>query len=135
VTDTRPRCNSRSRSGALDLSDRHYGSAGKTTTKEMIARSSPRSAGPTSRGANFNNQIGAPLCLDNGPDDRGGRERDGNEPCREIAQIASLLRRDRVYTNIAPVHIEFSGHRERLPRRKRDSGELAAPATVVVQLR
>ncbi|MGZ5434256.1 MAG: Mur ligase family protein, partial [Thermoanaerobaculia bacterium] len=45
------------------------GSAGKTTTKEMIATLIGTERRTFKSWGNFNNQIGAPLCLDNVPDD------------------------------------------------------------------
>src|SRR6188474_1260061 len=45
------------------------GSAGKTTTKEMIATLVSTERRTWKSWGNFNNQIGAPLCLDNVPDD------------------------------------------------------------------
>ncbi|HEX8409236.1 MAG TPA: UDP-N-acetylmuramoyl-tripeptide--D-alanyl-D-alanine ligase [Thermoanaerobaculia bacterium] len=85
------------------------GSAGKTTTKEMIATLVATERRTHKSWGNFNNQIGAPLCLDNMPD---GTEvvvsEMGMNHAGEIAQIAGLMRPNvGVYTNIAPVHIEF----------------------------
>ncbi|HVG24243.1 MAG TPA: UDP-N-acetylmuramoyl-tripeptide--D-alanyl-D-alanine ligase [Thermoanaerobaculia bacterium] len=85
------------------------GSAGKTTTKEMIATLVSTERRTHKSWGNFNNQIGAPLCLDNMPD---GAEvvvsEMGMNHAGEIAQIAGLMRPNvGVYTNIAPVHIEF----------------------------
>ena len=111
------------------------GSAGKTTTKEMIAtlvateRRTHRSWG------NFNNQIGAPLCLDNVPDDAEVVVSEmGMNHKGEIAQIAGLMRPDvGVYTNIAPVHIEFFGTIEKIAEAKRELLEnLREGGTVVV---
>ena len=111
------------------------GSAGKTTTKEMIAtliateRRTHRSWG------NFNNQIGAPLCLDNVPDDAEVVVSEmGMNHKGEIAQIAGLMRPDvGVYTNIAPVHIEFFGTIEGIAAAKRELLEnLREGGTVVV---
>jgi UDP-N-acetylmuramoyl-tripeptide--D-alanyl-D-alanine ligase len=111
------------------------GSAGKTTTKEMIAtliateRRTHRSWG------NFNNQIGAPLCLDNVPDDAQVVVSEmGMNHAGEIAQIAGLMRPDiGVYTNIAPVHIEFFGTIEGIAAAKRELLEnLRSGGTVIV---
>ncbi|MDQ3281661.1 MAG: UDP-N-acetylmuramoyl-tripeptide--D-alanyl-D-alanine ligase [Acidobacteriota bacterium] len=85
------------------------GSAGKTTTKEMIATLVATERRTHKSWGNFNNLIGAPLCVDNTPDDAEivvsemGMNHKG-----EIAQMASWIRPDvGVYTNIAPVHVEF----------------------------
>ncbi|HYC88849.1 MAG TPA: UDP-N-acetylmuramoyl-tripeptide--D-alanyl-D-alanine ligase [Thermoanaerobaculia bacterium] len=85
------------------------GSAGKTTTKEMIATLVATERRTHKSWGNFNNQIGAPLCMDNMPD---GAEvvvsEMGMNHAGEIAEIAGLMRPQvGVYTNIAPVHIEF----------------------------
>jgi len=98
------------------------GSAGKTTTKEMIAtlvgteRRTFRSFG------NFNNLIGCPLCIDNTPDDAEVVVSEmGMNHMGEIAQLAGLTRPDvGVYTNIAPVHIEFFGTIEKIAEAKRE---------------
>jgi UDP-N-acetylmuramoyl-tripeptide--D-alanyl-D-alanine ligase len=84
---------------------------------------------------NFNNQIGAPLCLDNMPD---GAEvvvsEMGMNHAGEIAEIAGLMRPNvGVYTNIAPVHIEFFGTIEGIAAAKRELLENLAPnGTVIV---
>jgi UDP-N-acetylmuramoyl-tripeptide--D-alanyl-D-alanine ligase len=85
------------------------GSAGKTTTKEMIATLIASERRVHKSWGNFNNQIGAPLCLDNMPDDAQVVVSEmGMNHAGEIAEIAGLMRPDiGVYTNIAPVHIEF----------------------------
>jgi UDP-N-acetylmuramoyl-tripeptide--D-alanyl-D-alanine ligase len=85
------------------------GSAGKTTTKEMIATLVGTERRTFKSWGNFNNQIGAPLCLDNMPDDAQVVVSEmGMNHAGEIAQIAGLMRPHvGVYTNIAPVHVEF----------------------------
>lgn len=98
------------------------GSAGKTTTKEMIATLMATERRTFRSWGNFNNQIGAPLCLDNVPD---GTEvvvsEVGMNHAGEIAEIAGLLRPDvGVYTNIGPVHIEFFGTVEKIALAKRE---------------
>lgn len=84
------------------------GSAGKTTTKEMIATLVATERRTHKSWGNFNNQIGAPLCMDNMPDDAEVVVSEmGMNHAGEIAEIAGLLRPHvGVYTNIAPVHIE-----------------------------
>ena len=111
------------------------GSAGKTTTKEMIAALIATERRTHKSWGNFNNQIGAPLCLDNVPD---GAEvvvsEMGMNHKGEIAQIAGLMRPDvGVYTNIAPVHIEFFGTIEKIAEAKRELLEnLREGGTVIV---
>ena len=110
------------------------GSAGKTTTKEMIATLIATERRTHKSWGNFNNQIGAPLCLDNMPD---GVEvvvsEMGMNHKGEIAQIAGLMRPNiGVYTNIAPVHIEFFGTIEKIAEAKRELLENLAPGGTVV---
>jgi len=111
------------------------GSAGKTTTKEMIATLTATERNTFKSWGNFNNQIGAPLCLDNMPD---GAEvvvsEMGMNHAGEIAEIAGLMRPNiGVYTNIAPVHIEFFGTIEKIAAAKRELLENLAPnGTVIV---
>lgn len=110
------------------------GSAGKTTTKEMIATLVTTERRTHKSWGNFNNQIGAPLCLDNMPD---GAEvvvsEMGMNHAGEIAEIAGLMRPDiGVYTNIAPVHIEFFGTIEKIAAAKRELLENLAPGGIVI---
>ncbi|MEO8382290.1 MAG: UDP-N-acetylmuramoyl-tripeptide--D-alanyl-D-alanine ligase [Acidobacteriota bacterium] len=110
------------------------GSAGKTTTKEMIATLTATERATHKSWGNFNNQIGAPLCLDNMPD--GAQvvvSEMGMNHAGEIAEIAGLMRPDvGVYTNIAPVHIEFFGTIEKIAAAKRELLENLAPQGIVV---
>ena len=110
------------------------GSAGKTTTKEMIATLIATERRTFWSWGNFNNQIGAPLCLDNTPD---GTEvvvsEMGMNHAGEIAEIAGLMRPNiGVYTNIAPVHIEFFGTIEKIAAAKRELLENLAPGGTVI---
>lgn len=111
------------------------GSAGKTTTKEMIATLIATERKTHKSWGNFNNQIGAPLCLDNVPDDAEVVVSEmGMNHKGEIAQIAGLMRPDvGVYTNIGPVHIEFFGTVEKIALAKRELLEnLRQGGTVIV---
>jgi UDP-N-acetylmuramoyl-tripeptide--D-alanyl-D-alanine ligase len=111
------------------------GSAGKTTTKEMIATLAATERRTFKSWGNFNNLIGCPLCIDNTPDDAQivvsemGMNRKG-----ELAELARLTRPDvGVYTNIAPVHIEFFGTVEKIAEAKRELLEnLREGGTVIV---
>jgi UDP-N-acetylmuramoyl-tripeptide--D-alanyl-D-alanine ligase len=110
------------------------GSAGKTTTKEMIATLIATERRTFRSWGNFNNLIGAPLCIDNTPDDvevvvsEMGMNHKG-----EIATLAGLTRPEvGVYTNIGPVHIEFFGTVEKIAEAKRELLENLAPNGTVV---
>lgn len=110
------------------------GSAGKTTTKEMIATLIATERRTWKSWGNFNNQIGAPLCLDNMPDDAQVVVSEmGMNHAGEIAEIAGLMRPQvGVYTNIAPVHIEFFGTIEGIAAAKRELLENVAPGGLIV---
>ena len=110
------------------------GSAGKTTTKEMIATLIGTERRTFKSWGNFNNLIGCPLCIDNTPDDAEvvisemGMNHKG-----EIAQLAGLSRPDvGVYTNIGPVHIEFFGTVEKIAEAKRELLENMKPEGTIV---
>jgi len=98
------------------------GSAGKTTTKEMIATLIATERRTFKSWGNFNNLIGNPLCVDNVPDDAQVVVSEmGMNHKGEIAQMAGNLRPDiGVYTNIGPVHIEFFGTVEKIAEAKRE---------------
>ncbi len=110
------------------------GSAGKTTTKEMIATLIGSERRVHKSWGNFNNQIGAPLCLDNMPDDAEVVVSEmGMNHAGEIAEIAGLMRPHvGVYTNIAPVHIEFFGTIEGIAAAKRELLENVIPGGTIV---
>jgi len=110
------------------------GSAGKTTTKEMIATLVGTERRTFKSWGNFNNLIGCPLCIDNTPD---GTEvvvsEMGMNHKGEIAQMAGLARPDvGVYTNIGPVHIEFFGTIEKIAEAKRELLENVKPGGTIV---
>ena len=111
------------------------GSAGKTTTKEMIATLVGTERNTFKSWGNFNNLIGCPLCIDNTPDDAEVVVSEmGMNHKGEIAQMAGWTRPDvGVYTNIAPVHIEFFGTVEKIAEAKKELLEnLREGCTVVV---
>lgn len=113
------------------------GSAGKTTTKEMIAALTATERRTFKSWGNFNNLIGCPLCIDNTPDDAEVVVSEmGMNHKGEIAQLAGLTRPDvGVYTNIAPVHIEFFGTVEKIAEAKRELLEnLREGGTVIVNV-
>jgi UDP-N-acetylmuramoyl-tripeptide--D-alanyl-D-alanine ligase len=110
------------------------GSAGKTTTKEMIATLIATERRTFKSWGNFNNLIGAPLCVDNTPD---GTEvvvsEMGMNHKGEIAQIAGWTRPNvGVYTNIGPVHIEFFGTVEKIAEAKRELLENVVPGGTII---
>ena len=111
------------------------GSAGKTTTKEMIATLVGTEKRTFKSWGNFNNLIGCPLCIDNTPDDAEVVVSEmGMNHKGEIATLAGLTRPDiGVYTNIAPVHIEFFGTIEKIAEAKRELLEnVKADGTIVI---
>jgi UDP-N-acetylmuramoyl-tripeptide--D-alanyl-D-alanine ligase len=110
------------------------GSAGKTTTKEMIATLVATERRTWKSWGNFNNLIGNPLCIDNTPDDAEVVVSEmGMNHKGEIAELARLTHPDiGVYTNIGPVHIEFFGTLEKIAEAKRELLENLAPNGTVV---
>jgi UDP-N-acetylmuramoyl-tripeptide--D-alanyl-D-alanine ligase len=110
------------------------GSAGKTTTKEMIHALIATERRAFKSWGNFNNQIGFPLCLSNTPDDAQVVVSEmGMNHAGEIAQMASYGRPDiGVYTNIRPVHLEFFGTIEGIAAAKRELLENLAPGGKIV---
>lgn len=110
------------------------GSAGKTTTKEMIATLIATERRTWKSWGNFNNLIGAPLCLDNTPDDTEVVVSEmGMNHKGEIAQIAGWTRPNiGVYTTIRPVHLEFFGTLEKIAEAKRELLENLAPGGSIV---
>ena len=110
------------------------GSAGKTTTKEMIATLIGTERRTFKSWGNFNNLIGCPLCIDNTPDDAEVVVSEmGMNHKGEIAQLAGLTHPDiGVYTNIGPVHIEFFGTIEKIAEAKRELLENLKPGGTVI---
>jgi UDP-N-acetylmuramoyl-tripeptide--D-alanyl-D-alanine ligase len=110
------------------------GSAGKTTTKEMIAALAGTERRTWKSWGNFNNLVGCPLCIDNTPDDAQVVVSEmGMNHKGEIAQLAGWMRPNiGVYTNIGPVHIEFFGTVEKIAEAKRELLENLAPGGSVV---
>jgi UDP-N-acetylmuramoyl-tripeptide--D-alanyl-D-alanine ligase len=113
------------------------GSAGKTTTKEMIATLVGSERRTFKSWGNFNNLIGCPLCIDNTPDDAEVVVSEmGMNHKGEIARLAGLTHPDvGVYTNIGPVHIEFFGTIEKIAEAKRELLEnVKAGGTIVINV-
>jgi UDP-N-acetylmuramoyl-tripeptide--D-alanyl-D-alanine ligase len=110
------------------------GSAGKTTTKEMIATLVGTERRTFKSWGNFNNLIGCPLCIDNTPDDAEVVVSEmGMNHKGEIAELAGLTHPDvGVYTNIGPVHIEFFGTIEKIAEAKRELLENVKPGGTII---
>jgi UDP-N-acetylmuramoyl-tripeptide--D-alanyl-D-alanine ligase len=111
------------------------GSAGKTTTKEMIATLIGTERRTFKSWGNFNNLIGCPLCIDNVPDDAEVVVSEmGMNHKGEIALLAGLTHPDvGVYTNIGPVHIEFFGTVEKIAEAKAELLEnVKTDGTIVI---
>lgn len=110
------------------------GSAGKTTTKEMIATLIGTERRTFKSWGNFNNLIGCPLCIDNVPDDAEVVVSEmGMNHKGEIALLAGLTHPDvGVYTNIGPVHIEFFGTVEKIAEAKAELLENVKPDGTIV---
>jgi UDP-N-acetylmuramoyl-tripeptide--D-alanyl-D-alanine ligase len=110
------------------------GSAGKTTTKEMIATLVASEKRTFKSWGNFNNLIGCPLCIDNTPDDAEVVVSEmGMNHKGEIATLAGLTHPDvGVYTNIGPVHIEFFGTIEKIAEAKRELLENVKPGGRII---
>jgi UDP-N-acetylmuramoyl-tripeptide--D-alanyl-D-alanine ligase len=110
------------------------GSAGKTTTKEMIATLVGTERRTFKSWGNFNNLIGCPLCIDNTPDGTDVVVSEmGMNHKGEIARLAGLTHPDiGVYTNIGPVHIEFFGTIDKIAEAKRELLENVKPEGAIV---
>jgi UDP-N-acetylmuramoyl-tripeptide--D-alanyl-D-alanine ligase len=110
------------------------GSAGKTTTKEMIAALCAADRKTWKSWGNFNNHIGCPLCLANTPEgtDLVVSEM-GMSAKGEIEFLAKLTQPDvGVYTTIRPVHLEFFESIDGIAAAKRELLENLAPGGSVV---
>ena len=99
------------------------GSAGKTTTKELLKAFLSRLGKTHATEGNFNNHIGLPMTILNCPPDADFLvlEMGSNHP-GEIAALCDIARPDvGVVTNVGTAHMEFFGSREGIAREK---GEL-----------
>jgi phospho-N-acetylmuramoyl-pentapeptide-transferase len=87
------------------------GSAGKTTTKEMLRLALARSAAPMRLGASYNNHWGVPLSLAAMPQRCAfGVFEVGMNHFGEIRALVGLVRPHvALVTTIAPAHLEFFG--------------------------
>ena len=96
------------------------GSAGKTTTKEMIAAVLSQRFSTLKTQANFNNAIGTPLTLLNlAPEHQAAVIETGMDHFGEIRYLGEMVRPHiAVITNIGDAHIEFLGSREGILKAK-----------------
>ena len=110
------------------------GSAGKTTTKEMIAAVLSRRYRVRKTEGNFNNEYGLPLSLLRLEDaDEIAVLELGMSHAGEIAALAKLCRPDvGVVTCIAPVHLEFFDSVDAVARAKYELIEALPPDGVAV---
>ena len=85
------------------------GSAGKTTTKELLAAMLARRFRVGRTAGNFNNRIGLPISLLNVPDDTDWMVAEmGMSSAGELRELSQLARPDlAVFTVVRPVHLEF----------------------------
>jgi UDP-N-acetylmuramoyl-tripeptide--D-alanyl-D-alanine ligase len=85
------------------------GSAGKTTTKELLAAMLERRFRISKTVGNFNNLIGFPLCLLNVPDGTEWMVAEmGMSTAGELRELSLMGRPDAaVFTVVRPVHLEF----------------------------
>lgn len=96
------------------------GSAGKTTTKELLKAFLSKKGKTYATQGNFNNHIGLPYTILNCPEDAEFLvlEMGTNHP-GEIEHLAKIAEPDSaLITNIARAHIEFFGSREAIAREK-----------------
>lgn len=98
------------------------GSAGKTTTKEMIAAALATRLRVLKSEGNLNNQYGVPLSLLRlEPEHQAGVFELGMSRAGEIAALARLARPNiGVVTCVAPVHLEFFSGMEGIAAAKRE---------------
>ena len=111
------------------------GSAGKTTTKEMIACVLGRRFCTLKTQANFNNDIGTPMTLLGlGPEHQAAVIETGMNHFGEIRYLGEMVRPDiAVITNVGDAHIENLGNtRQGILRAKCEIFENLAPDGVAV---
>ncbi len=97
------------------------GSAGKTTTKELVKAFLSRVGKVHATEGNFNNHLGLPITILNCPPDADFLvlEMGTNHP-GEIAHLCDIAEPDcGLLTNIGTAHIEFFGNQEGIAREKR----------------
>ena len=96
------------------------GSAGKTTTKEMVAAVLSRRYDTLKTQANFNNDIGTPLTLLGlAPQHQAAVIETGMDRAGQIRYLGEMVKPDiAVITNVGDMHIEYLGSRENILKAK-----------------
>lgn len=110
------------------------GSAGKTSTKEMLAACLARRYRVARSPGNLNNLYGFPLSLLNVPDDTAWMVAEmGMSTAGELGRLARLGRPDvAVYTNVRPAHLESFGSLEAIAEAKAEMLEGLVAGGLVV---
>jgi UDP-N-acetylmuramoyl-tripeptide--D-alanyl-D-alanine ligase len=110
------------------------GSAGKTTTKEMLRLILARSGSVAASAASYNNHWGVPLSLARMPVDAGfGVFEIGMNHAGEIRSLVKLVRPHvAVITTIAPAHLEHFGNVEAIADAKAEIFEGIEPGGVAI---
>jgi UDP-N-acetylmuramoyl-tripeptide--D-alanyl-D-alanine ligase len=110
------------------------GSAGKTTTKDMIASVLAQKYNVLKTEGNFNNQTGVPLTLFRQDHTHGVAVVEmGMNHFGEIRRLSAMARPDIcVITNIGDAHIEYLGSKEGIFRAKSEMMEFMKPGGAVV---
>lgn len=110
------------------------GSAGKTTTKELLAAMLGRRFRVARSPGNFNNLLGFPLALLAIPDDTEWMVAEmGMSVPGELSRISQLGRPDvALFTNVRPVHLESFADLDAIARAKAELLDGLAPGGTVV---
>ncbi|MDY7091714.1 MAG: UDP-N-acetylmuramoyl-tripeptide--D-alanyl-D-alanine ligase [Acidobacteriota bacterium] len=111
------------------------GSAGKTTTKELLASMLGRRFRVARSPGNFNNLLGFPIALAAIPEDTQWMVAEmGMSQPGELGRLSRLARPDvAVYTNVRPAHLEFFGSLDAIGNAKGELLEgLPADGLVVI---
>ena len=110
------------------------GSAGKTTTKELLAAVLGRRFRVAKNEGNLNNLYGFPLSLLGIPDDTEWMVAEmGMSSAGELSQLSRLGRPDAVvFTNVRPVHLEFFGSLRAIAEAKAELLEGLEPDGLVI---
>ena len=110
------------------------GSAGKTTTKEMIAALLRHQGPGLATEGNFNNLVGLPMTLlRSRPEDRWMVLEMGMSAAGEIRDLARIAEPTvRVITNVAAAHLEFFGDLQAVARAKGELFEEARRGDLLV---
>lgn len=113
------------------------GSAGKTTTKEMIAAILAQHGSPLVTAGNLNNHLGVPITLLRlSPENDSAVIEMGASAVNEIRYLTGLAKPDvALVTNVAPAHLEGFGTIENVAKGKREIFEgLPDNGTAIINL-